>query len=62
MRKLSIYRGRIRYWFCGDSIRTHSRRNPSLKLGPRHGSKTSIRARKLFFDSYRRNKENSRNA
>jgi hypothetical protein len=56
-RKLSIYRGRVRYWLCGNTIRTHRRRNPSFKIGPRHSSKTSIRARKQFFDSYRITKE-----
>ena len=50
-KKLSIFRGRTLFKFYNGVVRTTSRRNPSLKLGPRNPNKTSLSSRRKFFSS-----------
>jgi len=48
-KKLSIFRGRIKFQFCDGIIRTLERRNKSLKIGPKKWYKSSLANRRKFF-------------
>lgn len=58
-KKLSIFRGRTLFKFYNGIIGTTSRRNPSLKLGPRNPNKISLSCRRKFFSSKSQHKEYS---